>query len=56
MESKQEVATEDWHDITGEFFDCLKDLELGELTRGTNYLPFPPTVTYYMDIIIFIFL
>lgn len=39
MESKQETATEDWQDITGEFFECLKDLELGELTRGKSCVP-----------------
>lgn len=29
-----DLGTEDWQDITTEFFEALKDLELGELTRG----------------------
>lgn len=40
MDTKQETATEDWQDITGEFFECLNDLELGELTRGKDWATF----------------
>lgn len=32
-----DLGTEDWQDITSEFFEALKDLELGELTRGERW-------------------